>query len=268
VVLGGLLLKFKAAIFVIFKIKLLATSASMLVSIGAYGLLWGWKFGVGFVALLLIHELGHVIEAKRQGLPVHGVYFVPFLGAVMLAKAGSKDAAKGAWLGLAGPLLGSAAAFACWGIGLAYDSDFFVALAFIGFFLNLFNLIPIHPLDGGYAAAVFHPLFWVFGLVGVVAMMFVWPSPILILIAAMGAHSVWQRWKLRDHPGHQAYYDVAANQRVSIAAVYLGLAAVLAISLSATHRKRTIESVTNQQNSALVGAPGVGRQPAPVPHPG
>lgn len=246
-VVGALLLKFKTALFALLKLKILVTSGSMLVSVAGYAVLWGWRFAVGFVALLLVHELGHVLEARRQGLATGGVYFIPFLGAVMLLKQQSKDAGRAAWLGLAGPILGSAAAAVTWAIGIATGSDLLVALAFTGFLLNLFNLIPVMPLDGGWATAVFHPLFWVFGLGGVVVLFAIFPNPILLLVAALGAWELWKRWKRRGQGG-SAYGNVSPRQRAAIALVYLGLAGLLALGMSASHRERAIDG-------QLAGAP-------------
>jgi Zn-dependent protease len=258
-VLGALLLKFKGALLALLKLKFLATSGSMLVSVAGYAVFWGWKFAVGFVALLLVHELGHVLEARRQGLATGGVYFIPFLGAVMLLKQQSQDAGRAAWLGLAGPLLGSAAAALTWAVGVATGSDLLVALAFTGFLLNLFNLIPVMPLDGGWATAVFHPLFWAFGLGGVVVLFAIYPNPILLLVAALGAWELWKRWKRRGQ-GDTAYHDVSPRRRAAIAIVYLGLAGLLALGMSGSHRERTIDGqVAAATSPALVAAAPVAR---------
>jgi Zn-dependent protease len=238
--IGALVLKFKTAMLALLKLKLLATSASMLVSVAGYAVFWGWKFAAGFVVLLLVHELGHVLEAKRQGLATGGVYFIPFLGAVMLLKQQSKNPAQAAWLGLAGPILGSAAAAATWAAGVAAGSDLLVALGFTGFLLNLFNLIPVMPLDGGWATAVFHPLFWAFGLIGVIVLFAVFPNPILLIVAAVGAWELWKRWRRRGQGGNE-YRNVSPRQRATIAGVYLGLAGLLALGMSASHRERTID---------------------------
>lgn len=248
---GAFLLKFKTALLALLKLKLLVTSGSLLVSVAGYAVFWGWKFAAGFVVLLLVHELGHVLEAKRQGLATGGVYFIPFLGAVMLLKQQSKDAAQAAWLGLAGPILGSAAAAATWAAGVATGSDLLVALGFTGFLLNLFNLIPVMPLDGGWATAVFHPLFWAFGLVGVVVLFAVFPNPILLIVAAVGAWELWKRWKHRGAE-RRAYHQVRPGQRVAIAGVYLGLAALLAFGIGASHRERRIDG-----SVAAAGAPSL-----------
>jgi Zn-dependent protease len=239
-IVGGFLLKFKTFALALFKLKFLATSASMLVSVAGYAIFWGWKFAAGFVALLFVHELGHVLEARRQGLKTGGVYFIPFLGAVMLLKQQSKNSAQAAWLGLGGPILGSAAAALTWAGGLAFNSDLLVALGFTGFLLNLFNLIPVMPLDGGWATAVFHPIWWVFGLIGLVALFAVFPSPIIILVIVFGVAELWKRWKRRDAEESAAYHDVTAGQRAAIAAVYLSLAALLAVGMSVSHDKRDI----------------------------
>ena len=139
---GGLLLKF----------KVVTTGASMLVSIAAYAWIWGLPFAIGFVILIFVHELGHVIELRRQGVPASAPLFIPFLGAVIGMRELPDDAWKEAKVALAGPILGSVGAAACWIAGEATGSELLVALAFVGFFLNLFNLIPIVPLDGGRAA--------------------------------------------------------------------------------------------------------------------
>ena len=238
---AGLGLKFKAALLVLLKLKFLVTSASMLVSVAGYAIFWGWKFAVGFVALLFIHELGHVLEARRQGLKTGGVYFIPFLGAIMLLKQRSKDAAQAAWLGLGGPILGSAAAALTWLGGLAIGSDLLVALGFTGFLLNLFNLIPVMPLDGGWATAVFHPIWWVFGLVGLALLFIAFPSPIIAIVIVFGLVQLRHRWKRRDEEESSPYFAISPGQRAAIAGVYLSLAALLALGMSASHHKRNVD---------------------------
>jgi hypothetical protein len=121
----------------------------LFVSVGAYALIWGWKFGVGFVVMILIHELGHFVEARRQGLKPSLPRFIPFLGAYVTIKDSKLNPVQNALVALAGPATGGLAAAACWWIGSATDSSLFHALAYTGFFLNLFNLIPIGILDGG-----------------------------------------------------------------------------------------------------------------------
>src|SRR5215216_6727132 len=135
--------KLKAILILLPKLKFLTTSGSMLVSIAAYSLIWGWTFAVGFVLLLLLHELGHVFQLRREGIKASAPVFIPFLGAAIWSKSLGDDAAAEARVGLAGPILGSLASLVPLAIWLATGSDFWRALAFIGFFLNLFNLVPI-----------------------------------------------------------------------------------------------------------------------------
>ncbi len=240
IVVGALLAKFKFILFAIFKFKVVTTSLSMLVSIGAYTLLWGWKFAVGFVLLLFVHELGHALEAKRQGIPISAPLFIPFLGALIALKQMPKDAWKEAQIALAGPIVGSLGAAAVWWYGEATDNNLLIALAFTGFFLNLFNLLPIVPLDGGRAVAALHPAFWQVGLVGLAALTIFFPNPIMILILVVGALELWNRWRARDTPEGQQYYRVTAWQRVAVAVVYLGLAAALGLAMSASYIERDI----------------------------
>jgi Zn-dependent protease len=238
IVLGAFFAKFKFILFAIFKFKVVTTSLSMLVSIGAYTLLWGWKFAVGFVVLLFVHELGHALEAKRQGLPVSAPIFIPFLGAAILLKENPQNAWREAQIALAGPIVGSLGAAAVWWYGEATDNNLLIALAFTGFFLNLFNLLPVVPLDGGRAVAALHPAFWLVGLIGLGALTFFAPNPILILILAVSAFELWNRWRARDNPEYREYYSIAPWQRVVVAVLYLGLAAALAVAMSASYIER------------------------------
>ena len=237
---GFLFWKFKAVLAAVFKFKVFTTSASMLVSIGAYALFWGWRFAVGFVLLLLVHELGHGFELRRQGVPATAPLFIPFLGAVVGMKQMPADAWREARVALAGPIVGSLGAAAVWAAGEALDSELLIALAFVGFFLNLFNLLPIVPLDGGRAVAAIHPAFWGVGLAGLVALTLVAPNPILIIILLLGSLELWRRWKERRDPSAAAYYRVAPWQRVVVGVTYVGLAALLALAMSATYVERSL----------------------------
>jgi Zn-dependent protease len=235
----ALLAKFKAIAFAIFKFKIFATSGTMLVSVAAYAWIWGWRFAVGFVLLLLVHEMGHVLELRRQGVPASAPLFIPFLGAVVGMKQMPKDAWREAQVALAGPILGSLGAAGVWLAGEALDSELLVALAFTGFFLNLFNLLPVVPLDGGRAMAAVHPAMWALGLAGLVALAFWHPNPILLLVLVFGGLELWNRWRNRHSPEAQAYYRVAPWQRLAAGGTYLGLAALLAVAMTATHIERT-----------------------------
>ena len=172
----AILAKGKAVLLLLPKLKLLTTSGSMLVSIAAYSLIWGWKFAVGFVILLFVHEMGHVIQLRREGIEASAPLFIPFMGAVVWGRLLEGNALAEARVGLAGPVLGSIGAAVCWAIGAGIDSDFWRALAFIGFFLNLFNLAPVTPLDGGRAVAALTPWMWFLGLFLVGLLAFTYPN--------------------------------------------------------------------------------------------
>ncbi len=235
--------KLKAILVVLPKLKVFSTSASMLVSIAAYQLIWGWRFAVGFVLLLLVHELGHVIQLRREGISASAPMFIPFLGAVIAAKSMGEDAAAEARVGLAGPIVGSLAALVPLGIWLVTGNPFWQALAYIGFFINLFNLLPVVPLDGGRAMAALSPWMWGIGLAGLVALTFFIPNPILLLILLFGGLESWRRWKLRNTPEGRRYHTVPARTRALVAATYLGLAALLAVGVYETFLERDLSDV-------------------------
>jgi Zn-dependent protease len=244
---GLLLVKFGAKLKVLLvalpKLKLFTTSASMLVSIAAYAWIWGWAFAVGFVLLLLLHELGHVIQLRREGVEASAPMFIPFLGAVIAAKSMGDDAAAEARVGLAGPILGSIATLVPLGIWLASGEEFWQALAYVGFFINLLNLLPVLPLDGGRAMAALSPWVWFVGFAGLVALTFVFPNPILLLVLIFGGLETWRRWKARHTPEGRAYHAVPAGTRVLVAVTYLGLAAALAVGVSETFLERDFDDV-------------------------
>jgi Zn-dependent protease len=138
-ILIGLSIKFGA-----FAIKFFG----IFISVGAYALIWGWRFAIGIVLLILVHEAGHYFEARRQGLSPSLPTFVPFLGAYVTFRA-ANDPWQGAKIAIMGPFIGGLGALACYVAGDVYDSRLLLALAYTGFLLNLFNLIPIVPFDGG-----------------------------------------------------------------------------------------------------------------------
>jgi Zn-dependent protease len=126
---------------------ILLKASSIFIAVAAYALIWGWKFAVGFVLLILLHETGHYIEAKREGLNPRLPVFVPFLGAYVQYTRGNPW--QTARVAIAGPIFGGIASLACYLVGRHQGSDFWFALAYVGFFLNLINLLPFGIFDGG-----------------------------------------------------------------------------------------------------------------------
>jgi len=143
-----------------------------------------------------------------------------------------------AQVALAGPLLGTVGAAGLWAIGAALNSRFLTALAFVGFLINLFNLLPVVPLDGGRAAAALHPALWIVGLAGLAALTWFFPNPIIIIVLVIGGMEAWQRWQARRSPGAKSYYAVRPWQRAAVGAVYLGLAGFLVVAMHLTHVPR------------------------------
>jgi len=215
--------------------KLLPAVATMLLSIGVYAAMFGWQYAVGFVALLLIHEMGHYVAARHRGLDVGLPTFIPFVGAWVELKDLPHDAETEAYVGMARPLVGSAGALACFYLARDQGSSLLLALAYSGFFLNLFNLIPLAPFDGGRITAAISPRLWLLGAPLLVALFFYSPSPLLILMAVLALPNVVKAWRGLRTPEEQTYYTVRAETRVSYAAVYLGLAAFLAIMCEQLH---------------------------------
>jgi Zn-dependent protease len=207
----------------------------LFISFGAYLWFGGLWFAVGLVGLIFVHEMGHWLEAKRQGLPVSAPLFIPFLGASIFLKENPESAWREFELAIAGPLLGSLGAAVVYAIGVAEDSNRLKAIAFLGFFINLFNLLPVVPLDGGRIVTAIHPALWVLGLLGLLALVLYRPNGILLLILVFAAMELWQRWQQRRFGGSGAYYSVLPWQRFTAAVSYFGLAILLVLGMHAAH---------------------------------
>ncbi|HEY2766635.1 MAG TPA: site-2 protease family protein [Solirubrobacteraceae bacterium] len=219
-------------------LKLLTTAGTAVVSVALYSLFWGWEFAVGFVVLLFLHEMGHVIQLRREGIKASAPMFIPFMGAVITSKSLGANALAEARVGLAGPILGSIAAAAVAIVGKLTDSDMLIALGYVGFLINLFNLLPVVPLDGGRAMAAMAPWMWFVGFGALLVLLFALPfNPILLIIVLFGGFELYRRWQARQSgsAAQAAYYRVAPRHRLLVGAVYIGLAAALAFGMSETH---------------------------------
>jgi Zn-dependent protease len=171
VALGAAALKFKTVLLALTSLKWLVLAPKLLISFGSmflsvifYALFFGWKFGIVLVALLAVHELGHYLTFRNLGIPASLPTFVPGLGAFVSSPM-SRDPASNAFAAIMGPVFGIAASAICWAYGLSSGENFWIAAAYFGFFLNLFNLIPAIPLDGGRVAGAIDGRIWLVGAV-------------------------------------------------------------------------------------------------------
>ena len=214
--------------------KILFSGGSMLLSILVYAQMFGWKYACGFVALLFVHEMGHYIAAKQRNLSVGLPTFIPFVGAWINLKNQELTPETQAFVGMAGPLLGSVGAFVVYLVALQYQIPWLYAIAYAGFILNLFNLIPVVPLDGGHIVAVISTKIWIAGIPLLVAL-FLWrPSPLLIIIAILAIPKAWAaiRNKLPIAPGSQL---ATTTLKARYAAEYLGLVCFLTLMAFEVH---------------------------------
>ncbi len=217
-------LKFLGVLAGVLKLKTLVTMA---LSIGLYATQWGFPFALGFVLLIFVHELGHAIVLKHEGIPFGAPVFIPFVGALVTMHRMPRDAAMEARVAIGGPVLGSLGAWAVLAAGMLLHRPMLLGIAHAGVVLNLFNLLPVPPLDGGRIAGAFTRRYWIVGYALGIATLIVWPSPILFLALLLGAWTLVQRWR---HPV-PGYHDIPAGQRLAIGLGYAGLAAALIVTL-------------------------------------
>jgi Zn-dependent protease len=218
--------KFKFLIF-----GALKTGLSMLFMIWVYALMFGWKFAAGFVFLIFVHEMGHVVAAKWLGMPVSAPLFIPFIGASIIMKQSPRDAWSEALMAYGGPLAGCIGSWICWCIAVQTGEAWVMAVASTSFIINLFNMIPVPPLDGGRICAAVSPWFWIIGLLllgASVVYFHAWNSIIIIAIVLFAAFPRMKQTLFgQATPEMQAYYNTHISNRLSMALMYMGLIAAL-----------------------------------------
>jgi len=216
--------------------KLAISIGSMLLTIWVYATIYGLPFAAGFVGMILIHEMGHYVAAKQRGLDVGLPAFIPFVGAWINLREQPHNSETEAYVAYAGPFIGTLAAFTAYFWARRTGSDLWMAIAYSGFMINLFNLIPMSPLDGGRITQVLSPRIWFLGAPMLVALFFYIPSPMLILIFILSVPSLIAAWRYDPNsPEALAYRSTPAATRIQYAILYLGLAVVLALMTHNVH---------------------------------
>jgi|ERR1051326_2147981 Zn-dependent protease len=242
-VVGVLILKFFAKLkFVLLPALkyfplLLKTGGTMLLTIGLYAMFWGVWFSVGVVLLILVHECGHLLAAKRLGLKVGAPVFIPFMGAFIALKEAPKNAWIEAQVGIGGPMLGAVGAGLCELIHLTTGKPLFGAIAYMTFLLNLFNLMPVGFLDGGRVATAISPKLWLLGFPILVVMTILNPNPVLIIVVIVSLPRLFSLFRTKSE-AEQRYFEVTPTQRWTIAAMYFGLIALLVVGMQVSHVPR------------------------------
>jgi Zn-dependent protease len=238
---GLLVAKAKALLLVLLNFKWFLIGAKVFVSafgfvasVWFYALFFGWPFALVFMLLILVHECGHAIFMRAYGVPASMPYFIPGFGALIAMKGRPASAQAEAYIALAGPFVGSLAALACFAYGAATGERFWLAAAYTGFLLNLFNLFPVMPLDGGRAAGAISPRIWIFGLVAMIAGAFWlrWFNPLLLVLVLLGIPQAIAAFRGRLD---ERYYALTLLERGTVAVLYFGLAALLCAGMLAAH---------------------------------
>src|SRR5947207_5691203 len=209
---------------------LLKSGGTMLLMLWVYMQLWGWQFALGFVSLLLVHEMGHLIVARKFGLKVGAPVFIPFMGAFIALKEAPRNAWMEACVGIGGPMLGSIGALACNSIGEFTDIPIFFALAWFGYFLNLFNLTPVGMLDGGRIVTALSRWLWLPGFALLLWFGWKYPNFIVWLMVILSLPRVISLFRKRTEE-ELRYYEVTPGQRWTMSILYFGLIGALILGM-------------------------------------
>jgi Zn-dependent protease len=180
-------------VFGLFKLGKFATLISMFISLGAYAAFYGWKFAVAIVYLIFVHEMGHLVAAKQKGIKTSPAIFIPFMGAAIGMKEMPKNAKDEAYIAYAGPLFGLLSFLPAVFLYETTGQPFWGLVIFLGAMINLFNLFPVSPLDGGRIVGVLSTKIWFIGLLIVIPYLFISPDPIIFLIFLFGILTWWKR---------------------------------------------------------------------------
>ena len=240
--IGLLLLKFGAKVKLLlpallkFGGTILKTGGTMLLTIGVYAGLWGWKFALGFVLLIFVHELGHLVAARQCGLNVGAPVFIPFMGAFIALKEAPKNAWIEAWVGIGGPVLGAAGALLCHSIGEMTNQPVLIAIAWSGYWLNLFNLTPVGMLDGGRIVQALSPWLWLPGLAIMGYFAFTRPNIIIWLLIILSIPRIISLFRKKTDE-ELRYYEVPTYRRWAMGAAYFGLIGALAFMMDVSQRQ-------------------------------
>jgi len=227
-----LIVKFAAKLK--FVLPFLKTGGTMLISIWAYAMIWGWQFAVGFVLLIFVHECGHLLAARQCGLKVGAPMFIPFMGAFIALKEMPPNARIEAEVGIGGPLLGALGAAVCELIYLSTGQTLFRALAYSGFFLNLFNLAPVGFLDGGRIVTALSPWLWIVGFLIMLVLTITNFNFILLIILVMSLPRLFSLFREKTE-AEKRYFEVTPRQRLIVALTYFGLIAFLVFGMQISH---------------------------------
>ncbi|ASN06174.1 site-2 protease family protein [Virgibacillus necropolis] len=195
-VIGVFLLTKAKWLLVVLKIGKFATLASMFISLWAYAVFYGWKFAIALVYLIFVHEMGHLVAAKMKKIPTSPAIFIPFLGAAIGIDPNKiKNAKTEFFVAYGGPLAGLLSIVPAIVLYLVTDDPYWVLVIQLGALINLFNLFPVSPLDGGRIVSVLSPNIWIVGLLVLIPIIFLSPDPILFLIFIFGLVTWWKQFK-------------------------------------------------------------------------
>lgn len=220
---SGLRRWWTAAVGILVKFKAILVVGSVLLSLLVYGLSFGWAFGAGLIAVIAIHESGHVVANRRRGIPASLPVFIPFLGAFIGLKQMPKNAADEAFIGIMGPLFGLGASIGAFVLGAATGHPIFFAIAEVGFLIHVFNLMPVIPLDGGRSVAFWGWKAWIPGIFGMLLVLFYNPltnqfsiDPVTAIILVIVAVSLLREPKRRS----PTYNAISVRERVTFGSIW------------------------------------------------
>lgn len=224
--------------------KVVLPFLSAIASLAAYAFLFGWQFGLGIVVLLFVHEMGHFVIIRAKGIPASWPVFIPLLGAYVAMRRMPVNVRDEAEIAIAGPFAGAMASALCFWLYQVTGLTVLLPLAYFSFLINLLNLVPVSPLDGGRIVGAISRWIWPIGLVLMGFAFFYTHSILLLVLLWLGFIETVNRFRVMS--SDNLYYRVPLLTRAYVTVFYFGLAAALAIGMFAT------ESIMATQTGQLL----------------
>lgn len=211
------------------------TLFTMALSVSAYAVFFGWKFAVALVYLIFVHEMGHLVAARIRGIRTSSAIFLPFVGAMISLKEQPRDAATEAFLAYGGPLAGLVSFLPAVALYQADPGPFWALVIYMGALINLFNLLPVTPLDGGRIVSVLSTKIWLIGLAGLLALVVLSPgNPIMYVILLIGIVSWWNRAREGYRSSVLSYEKEKLERFVAMIREWPSLTSTLGVKLALT----------------------------------
>jgi len=206
-------------------IKLALASGSMV----AYSYMFTWEFALILLGAIVFHEYGHITGMKKCGMKTKGIYLIPFVGGAAVPDKSFETRTEEAYVSLMGPWYGFLLLIPFLFYGIVFESSLAIGLASFMALLNLFNLVPINPLDGGRVVksiafslnSSFGIVILALGIIGAGYLVYLFEIWILLFVIVIGGIELFFEIMNRRKLTRNVYSNMKTNDIVFYSILYI-----------------------------------------------